>query len=58
MPTCSQFLNLASSSWRYSLRRARERPAQYVSACFQEVDQLDPCVGLSMVGIVHERRLA
>ena len=35
MPTCSQFRNLASSSWRYSLRRARERPAQSVSACFR-----------------------
>lgn len=26
MPTCSQLRNLASSSWRYSLRLARERP--------------------------------
>jgi hypothetical protein len=32
MPTCSQPRSLASNSCRYSLRRARERPEEHMSA--------------------------
>lgn len=39
MPTCSQLRNLASSSCKYSLRRARERPVHETSA--KNVNQLN-----------------